>query len=155
MMLSICCLIYPLYRHTHAQDRTRTGPHARRTARAQVRTRTHTRAHPLARTFTRTGTHACTYKRTRTGTRACARTLVCVCTFNGNRDSCKEIRHGCGRHDNTVHRKPLKCRNCHNTQHLVRRCPPRFCQSCGERGYDWWDKSCTKFLSIRWRPFNG
>ena len=30
----------------------------------------------------------------------------------------------------------LKCRNCQRTQHLVRQCPTRFSQSCGERGHN-------------------
>ena len=43
-------------------------------------------------------------------------------------------------------RPPLKCRNCNSTSHLVRRCPSRFCQSCGERGHDSWSKDCPKYL---------
>lgn len=38
-----------------------------------------------------------------------------------------------------------KCRNCGNTDHLVRECPSRFCQSCGKAGHDAWDKRCPKY----------
>ena len=37
-----------------------------------------------------------------------------------------------------------KCRNCGSEQHMVRKCPTRFCQACGERGHDTWDKTCQK-----------
>ena len=40
----------------------------------------------------------------------------------------------------------LRCRNCQSTDHLVRSCPTRFCQSCGEMGHDSWNKSCQKYL---------
>ena len=39
----------------------------------------------------------------------------------------------------------LKCRCCQSTDHLVRNCPSRFCQACGQRGHDSSDKNCTKY----------
>ena len=39
----------------------------------------------------------------------------------------------------------LKCRNCQSPQHLVRQCPTRFCQSCGGRGHDAWNKNYAKY----------
>ena len=41
--------------------------------------------------------------------------------------------------------QPLKCRCCQSTSHLVRNCPSRFCQACGQRGHDSRDRSCPKY----------
>ena len=38
-----------------------------------------------------------------------------------------------------------KCRACHSPEHFVRECPTRFCQACGNRGHDSWDKNCPKY----------
>ena len=35
-----------------------------------------------------------------------------------------------------------KCWNCGDKSHFVRRCPNRFCQSCGKQGHDAWNKEC-------------
>ena len=37
-----------------------------------------------------------------------------------------------------------KCFNCGEAGHVVRRCPKRFCQSCGKPGHDAWSKMCPK-----------
>ena len=37
------------------------------------------------------------------------------------------------------------CRSCKSTDHLFRSCPKRFCQACGARGHDAWDKSCPNY----------
>ncbi len=37
-----------------------------------------------------------------------------------------------------------KCRACQSPEHFVRECPTRFCQACGNRGHDSWDKNCPK-----------
>lgn len=42
-------------------------------------------------------------------------------------------------------RKRLECRICNSTDHLFRRCPSRFCQSCGKKGHDGWDKNCPNY----------
>ena len=34
---------------------------------------------------------------------------------------------------NTKDKTPRKCRKCGNTSHLVRRCPNRYCASCGNK----------------------
>ena len=39
----------------------------------------------------------------------------------------------------------LRCRCCQSTDHLVRNCPLRFCQACGNKGHDAWDQSCPKY----------
>ena len=36
----------------------------------------------------------------------------------------------------------FKCRNCRSTDHLIRKCPQRFCQACGKRGHDAWMDEC-------------
>ena len=38
-----------------------------------------------------------------------------------------------------------KCRACQSKEHFVRECPTRFCQACGNRGHDSWDKNCPKY----------
>ena len=38
-----------------------------------------------------------------------------------------------------------KCRACQSPSHLVRDCPTRFCQACGQRGHDSWNPVCSKF----------
>ena len=45
----------------------------------------------------------------------------------------------------TNDRKKYKCRTCQSTEHMFRSCPTRFCQACGRRGHDAWDKSCPNF----------
>lgn len=35
-----------------------------------------------------------------------------------------------------------KCRSCQSTEHIVRDCPTRFCQACGNRGHDQWSDQC-------------
>jgi len=44
---------------------------------------------------------------------------------------------------NTPQRR--KCRSCQSTDHLVKNCPTRFCQACGQRGHDSWETSCPNF----------
>ena len=39
----------------------------------------------------------------------------------------------------------MRCRNCQSQEHLYRSCPVRFCQACGQRGHDAWDRSCANF----------
>ena len=41
-----------------------------------------------------------------------------------------------------VNQGNLKCRSCQSTGHLYRFCPQRFCQACGGKGHDAWDKGC-------------
>ena len=38
-----------------------------------------------------------------------------------------------------------KCCSCQSTDHLVKNCPTRFCQACGQRGHDSWETSCPNF----------
>ena len=67
----------------------------------------------------------------------------------GFRNKKKNYAYSDSRYNNrrgTSTRNPLKCRNCQSTDHLVRYCPTLFCQSCGERGHDSWNKSCQKYL---------
>ena len=42
--------------------------------------------------------------------------------------------------------KTRRCRACQSADHSVRECPMRFCQACGNKGHDSWDKSCPKYL---------
>ena len=41
--------------------------------------------------------------------------------------------------------QPRKCRACNGTDHLFRKCPKRYCQSCGKQGHDGWEKECPKY----------
>ena len=47
-----------------------------------------------------------------------------------------------GYQGSTKSRKDMKCRSCQSTDHFVKDCPTRFCQACGNRGHDAWQKSC-------------
>ena len=38
-----------------------------------------------------------------------------------------------------------KCRICNDSTHLFRKCPERFCQTCGGKGHDGWDRDCPKY----------
>ena len=44
-----------------------------------------------------------------------------------------------------VSKSGRKCRSCQSTDHVVRDCPTRFCQACGNIGHDSWDRACPKF----------
>ena len=39
-------------------------------------------------------------------------------------------------------RNDRKCRGCQSTGHIVKDCPTRFCQACGQRGHDAWQQDC-------------
>ena len=39
----------------------------------------------------------------------------------------------------------LECRNCNSTEHLYRKCPSRYCQSCGKQGHDGWQNVCPNY----------
>ena len=39
----------------------------------------------------------------------------------------------------------LECRICNGTDHLFRQCPSRYCQACGKKGHDGWEKTCPKY----------
>ena len=41
--------------------------------------------------------------------------------------------------------RQMRCRTCQSTEHLFRNCPTRYCQACGARGHDAWDKNCPNF----------
>ena len=41
--------------------------------------------------------------------------------------------------------KQLECRICNIRDHLFRQCPNKYCQSCGNKGHDGWDKTCPKY----------
>ena len=47
--------------------------------------------------------------------------------------------------DNYRSKQIRKCRSCFSTEHLVRNCPTRFCQECGQRGHDQNDSTCLNF----------
>ena len=42
-------------------------------------------------------------------------------------------------------RQAKKCRSCQSSDHVVRDCPTRFCQACGQRGHDTWSNSCPNY----------
>ena len=52
---------------------------------------------------------------------------------------------GNGRRGGATNRQPQKCRVCNSTEHLFRKCPQRFCQTCGGKGHDGWDRECPKY----------
>ena len=38
-----------------------------------------------------------------------------------------------------------KCRSCQSTDHLIKHCPTRFCQACGQRGHNQYDQQCPNY----------
>ena len=38
-----------------------------------------------------------------------------------------------------------RCRACKAMGHIVRECPQRFCQACGQRGHDGWSDQCPNY----------
>ena len=38
-----------------------------------------------------------------------------------------------------------KCRSCQSTDHLIKQCPKRRCQACGEEGHDHFDQRCQNY----------
>ena len=54
-------------------------------------------------------------------------------------------RRGRGGQQDGGRQQPRHCRNCNKTDHMFRQCPDRFCQSCGNKGHDGWDRECPKY----------
>ena len=42
-------------------------------------------------------------------------------------------------------RQPPRCRNCQISGHIVKDCPSRFYQACGDKGHDAWNPSCPNY----------
>ena len=38
-----------------------------------------------------------------------------------------------------------KCRGCQESGHIVKDCPTRYCQACGQRGHDAWQQVCPNY----------
>ena len=36
------------------------------------------------------------------------------------------------------------CRSCGSTEHLIKNCPTKFCEACGQRGCNQWSRECPK-----------
>ena len=66
--------------------------------------------------------------------------------YRGNRNNSRgqRGRGGCGGRGNAG-KQSFKCRACNKTGHLFRKCPERFCQSCGNKGHDGWSPECPKY----------
>ena len=66
-----------------------------------------------------------------------------------NRQRRGSYNRGRGKHStrggSNVHQQSLQCRSCNSTGHVVKNCPQRFCQSCGNRGHNRWDTICPKY----------
>ena len=43
-------------------------------------------------------------------------------------------------------RQPPRCRSCQVSGHVVHDCPTRFCQACGGKGHDAWQRSCPNYI---------
>ena len=52
-----------------------------------------------------------------------------------------------GKYQNTPDQQ-RKCRCCQSTTYLLKNCPARFCQYCGQRGHDSKDQVCPKFHGL-------
>ena len=49
------------------------------------------------------------------------------------------------RRGTTTNKNEMKCRSCQSSEHLVKDCPTRYCQACGNRGHDSWQESCPNY----------
>ena len=38
-----------------------------------------------------------------------------------------------------------KCRSCQSTDHVIKNCPTKFCEACGQRGHSQYDRSCPNY----------
>ena len=62
-----------------------------------------------------------------------------------NRNFYRKRGRGTGNSYRRSFKTPLECRNCSSTDHLYRQCPSRYCQACGNKDHDGWDKVCPKY----------
>ncbi len=61
--------------------------------------------------------------------------------FGGRRGrGSRGFRRG-GRNNNQSRR----CRSCQSTDHLIRNCPNKFCEACGQRGHSQYDQTCLNY----------
>ena len=42
-------------------------------------------------------------------------------------------------------RPERKCRSCQSIGHFIKDCPTRYCQACGNKGHDSWDRTCPNY----------
>ena len=40
---------------------------------------------------------------------------------------------------------PRRCRSCSSTDHLIKNCPTKFCEACGQRGHSQYDRTCPNY----------
>lgn len=64
----------------------------------------------------------------------------------GNRGGYRGGNRG-GNRDNGTGNPLRTCRGCQSTEHIVRNCPTRFCQACGNRGHDQNSEHCPNLRS--------
>ena len=62
----------------------------------------------------------------------------------GNRGRRGQFR---GMPTRTLNNQPRRCRSCQSPEHLIRNCPTRFCQACGNRGHDQTNTKCSNYQS--------
>lgn len=54
-------------------------------------------------------------------------------------------RRGRGRGGRGNGNQSRKCRSCQSTEHVIRNCPTKFCQACGQRGHNQYDQRCPNY----------
>ena len=47
--------------------------------------------------------------------------------------------------DNSGQGPGKACRACKKTDHLIKNCPDKFCEACGQRGHNQYDRSCPNY----------
>ena len=65
--------------------------------------------------------------------------------YNNNNNNNNNNFNNNNSNTNSNNNNSKKCRACKGTGHLFRKCPKRFCQSCGNQGHDGWQKECPNY----------
>ena len=63
----------------------------------------------------------------------------------GRRGQYSNRRNRGGRGGNSQGSQQKTCRACQATDHLIKDCPKKFCQACGQRGHNQYDRCCPNY----------
>ena len=64
---------------------------------------------------------------------------------NGGRGSGNRRGRGRGGRNNNNGNQIRKCRACQKTDHVIKNCPNKFCEACGQRGHSQFDRNCPNY----------
>ena len=64
---------------------------------------------------------------------------------NAGRGSGNRRGRGRGGRNNNNTNQIRKCRACQKTDHVIKNCPNKFCEACGQRGHSQFDRNCPNY----------